>query len=106
MNTSLISETDENFKMELSNIFGDISSFKGSENDLFFLVNNLESCKSKPKLYQCCGSEDFLYKDNIKFKNFMEEKNFDYTYEESTGTHEWGYWDTQIQKVLKWLPIK
>ncbi|MBU3110027.1 alpha/beta hydrolase [Clostridium lacusfryxellense] len=106
MNTSLISETDEDFKMELSNIFGDISSFEGSENDLFFLASNLESCARKPKLYQCCGTEDFLYEDNIKFKNFIKSKDFDYTYEEGVGIHEWGYWDAQIQKVLKWLPLK
>ena len=106
MNISILSETDENFKMEISNIFGDTSLFKGSENDLYFLANNLESCTTKPKLYQCCGTEDFLYKDNINFKNFIEEKNFDYKYEESAGTHEWGFWDAQIQKVLKWLPLK
>jgi len=106
MNTSLINERDEDFKMELYNIFGDISSFNGSENDLFSLASNLKSCATKPKLYQCCGTEDFLYKDNIKFKNFIEEKNFDYTYDESEGVHEWSYWNAQIQKVLKWLPIK
>ena len=36
----------------------------------------------------------------------VTDKNFDYTYDESEGTHEWGYWDMQIQKILKWLPIK
>lgn len=106
MSSSVLTRTDETLKTEFSNIFGDTSLIKGSTNDLFTLANNLESCTKKPKLYQCCGTEDFLYEDNIRFKNFIQDKNFDYTFEESLGTHEWGYWDMQIQKVLKWLPLK
>jgi putative tributyrin esterase len=91
---------------ELENIFGDLNSIKNSENDLFYLAKNVSALNGpKPKLYQCCGTEDFLYEDNIKFKNFIEKANLDYTYEESPGVHEWKYWDDQIQKVLKWLPI-
>jgi putative tributyrin esterase len=91
---------------ELENIFGDLNSIKNSENDLFYLAKNVSASNGpKPKLYQCCGTEDFLYEDNLKFKNFIEKTNLDYTYEESPGVHEWKYWDDQIQKVLKWLPI-
>lgn len=91
---------------ELENIFGDLNSIKNSENDLFYLAKNVTAANGpNPKLYQCCGTEDFLYEDNIKFKNFIEKTNLDYTYEESPGVHEWKYWDDQIQKVLKWLPV-
>jgi S-formylglutathione hydrolase FrmB len=91
---------------ELENIFGDLNSIKNSENDLFYIAKNVSALNGpKPKLYQCCGTEDFLYEDNIKFKNFIEKTNLDYTYEESPGVHEWKYWDDQIQKVLKWLPV-
>jgi putative tributyrin esterase len=91
---------------ELENICGDLNSIKNSENDLFYLAKNVSALNGpKPKLYQCCGTEDFLYEDNINFKNFIEKTNLDYTYEEGPGVHEWKYWDEQIQKVLKWLPI-
>lgn len=106
INSSFLRETDEPFKIELSNIFGEASLFKGSKNDLFSLASKLEFSAKKPKLYQACGTEDFLYEDNIKFKSFIEDKNFNYTYDENVGTHEWGFWDLQIQKVLKWLPLK
>jgi S-formylglutathione hydrolase FrmB len=92
---------------ELQNIFGDINAIKNSKNDLFHLAKEVSNSNDpKPKLYQCCGTEDFLYEDNINFKKFIESNNFDYTYEEGPGTHEWSYWDAQIQNVLKWLPIK
>jgi putative tributyrin esterase len=91
---------------ELENIFGDLNSIKNSENDLFYLAKKVsESNRPMPKLYQCCGTEDFLYEDNINFKKFIEETDYDYTYDEGPGIHEWKYWDDQIQKVLKWLPV-
>lgn len=92
---------------EFENIFGDLNSFDGSKNDLYALAKKvLASGSPKPKLYQCCGTEDFLYEDNKRFKKFIEGTDFDYTYEEGPGVHEWAYWDAEIQKVLKWLPIK
>jgi putative tributyrin esterase len=92
---------------EFENIFGNLNSFDGSNNDLYALAKKvLASDGPKPKLYQCCGTEDFLYEDNKSFKKFIEGTDFDYTYDEGPGTHEWAYWDAEIQKVLKWLPIK
>lgn len=91
---------------EMYNVFGDLNSLAGSNNDLFHLAKKLEDSGSvKPKLYQCCGTEDFLYEDNQDFRKYIETLNYDYTYQEGPGEHEWGYWDANIQKVLKWLPI-
>lgn len=91
---------------ELYNIFGDPDKISGSENDLFFLTEKLINSPSpKPKLFQCCGTEDFLYEDNQIFRAFIKNMDFDYTYEEGPGTHEWGYWDACIQRILNWLPL-
>ncbi|MDF2723402.1 MAG: putative esterase, partial [Paenibacillus sp.] len=27
-------------------------------------------------------------------------------YEEGPGSHNWGFWDLYIQRVLAWLPIR
>jgi putative tributyrin esterase len=87
--------------------FGSKDKIRGSENDLFTLLHKTsQSTGLKPKLYQCCGTEDFLYPDNIKFKEACENSGLDHTYEEGPGNHEWRYWDMKIQRVLEWLPIK
>lgn len=92
---------------EFRRIFGNLDDFQGSENDLFHLSSVLaKSGKPSPSIFQCCGTEDFLYGDNIKFKKHLKKLKFDLHYEEGPGTHEWGYWDRQIQKVLQWLPLK
>lgn len=87
-------------------VFGSADQVPGSENDLLALLDKLPAAV-KTKFYQCCGTADFLYQENLTFKERAEKTSIDLTYEEHTGeTHEWGYWDRQIQRVLEWLPIE
>ena len=91
----------------LKDEFAYILDFSGEERqkvDLFLLVEKLNiSNKPKPRLYAWCGTEDFLYQDNVKFRKFMENMDFEFKYEESAGDHSWGYWDVKIQTVLKFI---
>lgn len=91
---------------KLRDIFGDLDKFPGSQHDLFVLAEKVAQSKVKPRLFQYCGSEDILYADNLRFRDFVRPLGFDYTYEETPGDHDWVYWDTMIQKVLAWLPLK
>lgn len=93
-------------KKEAITIFGDFNEVPGSKNDLLHLVKRAADSDKTPKLYQCCGTEDFLYSNNLGFKDFAAKSGLDITYEEEAGSHEWGYWDKKIQRVLEWLPIK
>ena len=77
------------------------SEFVPEEQDLFTMAELADQSPVKPKFYQWCGTEDYLYKGNVKFKNFMETLSFDYTYAESPGDHSWVYWDREIEKTLK-----
>lgn len=86
-------------------IFGE-KSVAGTYNDLIYLVKKTKKFDVLPKLYQCCGTEDFLYEDNLRFKEVCEAAEFDFTFEEGKGSHEWGYWDEKIKDVLAWLPLK
>jgi len=92
---------------EFKRIFGRIDKIPGSSNDLFHLARKLSlGGKEKPAIFQCCGTEDFLYGDNIKFRDFIKKQKFNFKYTEGPGNHSWEYWDDNIQKVLKWLPLK
>jgi putative tributyrin esterase len=91
---------------EYRNIFGS-TPVEGTEHDLFHLVRQVAASNTpKPALYQCCGTEDFLYEHNIRFKRLCQSLPLDFTYEEESGVHEWGYWDKKIQRVLEWLPLR
>ena len=88
-------------------ILGDPASVPGSDNDLFALSEKLKaSGKPLPKLFMWCGTEDFLYQQNLKMRDHLNGLGYDLTYRETPGDHQWCYWDREIQNVLKWLPIQ
>jgi S-formylglutathione hydrolase FrmB len=39
----------------------------------------------------------------VKFKKHIENLPFNYTYNDAPGIHEWGFWDKNIQDILKWI---
>ena len=87
------------------NCFGEPPVFEGTENDVFHLVRRLKEIGTQvPAMYQCCGTEDFLYQANLNFRDLCLKEGLDLTYEEWPGVHEWGFWDVAIQRFLKWLP--
>ncbi len=87
----------------MRNVFGDLSKVPGSSNDLFALAEKVAGGSVKPKLYQCCGTEDFLYADNLRFRDHVRKLPLGLTYEEGPGDHNWAYWDVMIQKALAWM---
>ncbi|MEA2069512.1 MAG: alpha/beta hydrolase family protein [Verrucomicrobiota bacterium] len=86
-------------------VFGELAQVPTSGNDLIAQLQTLETVP-ETKFYIACGTEDYLYRDSVAFRDLATEKGLDLTYEESAGDHEWGFWDTHIQRVLEWLPIK
>jgi len=87
-------------------IYGNQSPI-GGVNDLSYLAGKLKNYDGEiPALYQCCGTEDFLYDENIMFRDCASDIGLNLLYQEGTGTHEWGYWDANIKKIIDWLPIR
>lgn len=83
-------------------IFGDENIIPDSEN-LFFLAEKCNKEAVKPRIFMGEGKQDFLYEGNKKLKEKFESLDYDFTYRESDGTHEWGFWDEYIQYVLDWM---
>lgn len=88
-----------------TNIFGPPDKLKGGDDDLFALAEKRIAAGMAPRVYQWCGTEDFLYKGNIAFRDHLLKLGYDLTYEEGPGDHQWKYWDEKIQRVLDWLPL-
>jgi putative tributyrin esterase len=88
-------------------ILGDSFNLKETQNDLFHVSTNLNTSNlDKPKLYQYCGTKDFLYSQNIAFKNHLERLNYDLTFCEDSGNHSWDFWDEKLKDLLEWLPLE
>jgi putative tributyrin esterase len=106
MNQRLGEERGE-MNTDIKLIYGETGGIIKTPNDLMFLAEKFARYKGKkPKLYQYCGTEDFLIGHNHVFRDHARKLGIDLLYVEEPGVHEWRYWDMQIAKVIKWLPIK
>lgn len=104
----IASRTQDEYKnsKDITVAFGRHSDIAGTDNDLMKLADSFVQRKDiSLKFFQCCGTGDHLYKENARFREHALKLGLDLTYEEGPGEHEWGYWDTMIQKVLRWLPL-
>ena len=103
---SLKSTQDAARLAERQRIFGDLDAVEGSPHDLLYLARQVaHSGTAQPQLYQCCGTEDPLYANNVRARESLRSLGLALTYEDGPGAHDWGYWDQQIQRVLAWLPL-
>lgn len=95
------------FKM--SGIIGDAGTTKNSALDIQRIVKdgvNKVGAEGLPELYMMCGTDDYIYPDNVEFKSFLESEGISFKYEEGPGEHDYAYWDQGILKAIKWMTEK
>ena len=98
-------EWDEDKQRTFGAVFGSIDQLAQSRFDLIHRVQTLEFMPDT-RFYVCCGTDDWLYRDSVCFRDAAAQKGLALTYEETGGEHDWALWDQQIQRVLEWLPIE
>jgi len=80
---------------------GELSSIPGSDRDLLHLLDAGKAAGAEfPRLYQYCGTEDFLYASNQSFLSRAQAAGVSVHYTESRGDHQWKYWDKYIYDFL------
>ena len=93
---------NERWKTHLENLIGK-ENYLSDDEDLFAITKAKESDPNRPRLFMWCGTEDWLYDDNVALRDHIQQLDYDYTYEESPGTHCWDCWDVVIQRILQWM---
>ena len=93
---------------EMRAIYGRLSGIKGGPTDLFTLAEHLAekiaaAGVAQPRIYQACGTADFLYKDNTAFHRHLTKLGIAHTWVTGPAAHEWSYWDEQIEQVVSWI---
>ena len=83
-------------------IFGEDGAVP-EDDDLFKLAEKHRDDPNKPSLFMGVGTEDFLYNENLRFRDKLRELGYDLEYRESHGNHSWEFWDEYIQYVLEWM---
>lgn len=83
-------------------IFGDTDEIPEEEQILPLLVEKKDD-PNRPRIFLGVGRSDFLYGDSVAFREKIETLDYDFTYRESEGEHNWAFWDEYIQYALKWM---
>ena len=100
-------DRNDDMNREIFNLaFGDMDKFTGSISDLRHMAEKRRLENNLPKLYMCCGTDDFLYGENLQYLEHLKSLGVPVTWEEDEGyAHTWEYWDLKIQRVLEWMGL-
>jgi S-formylglutathione hydrolase FrmB len=86
-------------------LFGPVGSPTRKANDLFELARELTPPRAAtlPYFYFDCGTEDSvnIFNANRELSDLFLQKKVSHEYRELPGNHSWGYWDQQVQEVLR-----
>ncbi len=84
-------------------LFGEPSQVLSTKANPKLLCEDLISENATlPKLYLACGTEDFLLPCNRDFTAFLHSIGYAHEYIEDAGDHDWKFWQTYIEKALRW----
>lgn len=90
-------------KLSLMQVFGDDNNASRKSNDIYKLIKEStpEQIAKLPFIYIDCGTEDGLVVFNVEMANLLVGKKIPHEYRQLPGTHNWAYWDKQVQEVLR-----
>ena len=87
--------------------FPDTPKFRGSAHDPFVWATEFaQTGQPRPLLFMAAGTDDWLYSQSVELHNHLEKLGFNVKWVSAPGNHDWHFWDTHIQEVLDWLPLK
>lgn len=86
------------------NCFGDIAAIAGSDRDIFTLFEKAKALGRVPRIYQSCGTADYLYEMNRLSHEKLTQMGAQIDWHEIPGLgHVWDLWDAEIPKVIRWM---
>lgn len=85
-------------------MFGEPSELHSSVNNPEELVRrHLKAGDTIPDIYMACGTEDFLLEENHIFRDFLLQNGVRLTYHESSGVHDFVFWNQYLEPAIQWL---
>lgn len=82
--------------------FGDLNRIKNTEKDPLWCLDQAIAKGLAPALYLACGTEDFLLQENRSMKAALDDRDVIYEYHESTGIHDWVFWNQYLEPAVQW----
>lgn len=85
-------------------MFGDLSQLQNHPNHPEEQIRRLKKTGGKiPQIYMACGREDSLLLHNRRFHDFLKKEGVEHVYLESTGNHDFVFWNAYLEPGIRWL---
>lgn len=55
-----------------------------------------------PRLFLACGTEDFLWRNNLSFHETLEKMGYDHVFWTAPGVHDYDFWNRALPAGLEW----
>lgn len=86
------------------NTFGDLHTLTGSDRDPKALAARRKAAgEVLPRIFMACGTEDFLYPNNLDMHGFLTELGISHTWITRPGVHDFEFWNAGLALALEWL---
>ena len=91
-------------------VFGDLEAAAQTDKNHHVVLEQLKERVDAgeveaPAFYLACGTQDSLMGVNRSFLADVEAAGFEVDWDEEDRGHDWDFWDSQIKKVIDWLPL-
>lgn len=88
---------------EMAGTFGKRLQIKPDQ-DLYALAAKLvDDKRNLPSILTCCGSKDPFVEMNREFAAYLETTPYEFQYVETSGTHEWRFWEEHLKTTFDFL---
>lgn len=85
-------------------IYGDLDQVAHSERSIEYLAERLSQDKKDfPKIYMCCGTDDFRIEENRQLAGYLKNLGAEVTMEDCPGGHTRQVWDYFMPRAFEWL---
>lgn len=96
-------EITKNFQIGYKGSFGEDFTYR-EKDDLFLVTERAAESNIKlPEILMTCGTEDFVFNDNLRYCGHLDELDIPYQFYKWNGVHEWSFWDESIRKYISFF---
>lgn len=110
--SSALTELEPNFQSLAgeNEVFGNLELARQTDKNYLIAYEQLKQRVkanefTMPRFYLACGTKDALIASTKSFRDLLEKDGVSVTYDEEEYGHDWDFWDSQIKKVIDWLPL-
>ena len=83
-------------------IFGPRDQLEKSDKNPLYAAEQALARGRAPRLFLSCGTEDFLWRNNLSFHEELEKMGYEHTFWTAPGVHDFDFWNRALPRGLDW----